>query len=221
MCHAAGAAVIVDGVSYAPHGFPDVADLGCDVYLFSAYKTYGPHQGIMVIREAFGMALPHQGHYFNAETLYKRHTPGGPDHAQIAACAGMADYFEALSTHHGGPSGTAASGFAHDLMRAQEVAVLQPLLDYLADKNSVRMLGPRDAAGRAPTVAVELAGPAEPVAAALSAHGIMAGGGDFYAVRPLHALGIDPDKGVLRLSFVHYTTPAEVTKLIGALDRVL
>jgi selenocysteine lyase/cysteine desulfurase len=221
LAHAAGAKVIVDGVSYAPHGFPDVTELGCDVYLFSAYKTYGPHQGIMVIREGFGMELPNQGHYFNAETLYKRHTPGGPDHAQIAACAGMADYFEALSVHHGGPSGAAAAGFTHDLMRAQEVAVLQPLLDYLADKNSVRMLGPRDAGARAPTVAVELAGPAEPVAKALSAHGIMAGGGNFYAVRPLTALGIDTEKGVLRMSFVHYTTPAEVAQLIGALDRVL
>ena len=221
LAHSAGARVIVDGVSYAPHGFPNVAELGCDVYLFSAYKTYGPHQGIMVIREAFGMELPNQGHFFNGDTLYKRHTPGGPDHAQIAACAGMADYFEALSAHHGGPSGAAAAGFAHDLMRAQEVAVLQPLLDYLAGKNAVRMLGPRDAAVRAPTVALELAGPAEPVAAALSAHGIMAGGGDFYAVRPLQALGIDTDKGVLRMSFVHYTTPAEVTQLIGALDRVL
>ena len=221
LAHAAGAAVIVDGVSYAPHGFPDVADLGCDVYLFSAYKTYGPHQGIMVIREGFGMELPNQGHYFNADTLYKRHTPGGPDHAQIAACAGMADYFEALSAHHGGPTGAAAAGFTHDLMRAQEVAVLQPLLDYLAGKNAVRMLGPRDAAGRAPTVAVELAGPAEPVAKALSAHGIMVGGGNFYAFRPLTALGIDTEKGVLRMSFVHYTTPAEVAQLIGALDRVL
>ena len=221
LAHSAGARVIVDGVSYAPHGFPDVTELGCDVYLFSAYKTYGPHQGIMVIREAFGMELPNQGHFFNGDTLYKRHTPGGPDHAQIAACAGMADYFEALSAHHGGPVGAAAADFAHDLMRAQEVAVLQPLLDYLAGKNAVRMLGPRDAAVRAPTVAVELAGPAEPVAAALSAHGIMAGGGDFYAVRPLQALGIDTDKGVLRMSFVHYTTPAEVTQLIGALDRVL
>jgi selenocysteine lyase/cysteine desulfurase len=49
----------------------------------------------------------------------------------------------------------------------------------------------------------------------------MAGGGDFYGVRPLGALGVDLEKGVLRLSFVHYTTKAEVDHLIGALDRVL
>ena len=221
IAHANGSAVIVDGVSYAPHGFPDVGDLGCDVYLFSAYKTYGPHQGIMVIRESFGMQLPNQAHFFNADTLYQRHTPGGPDHAQIAACAGMADYFEALSVHHGGPTGPKAAQFSHDIMRNQEVKVLQPLLDYLADKNSVRLLGSRVAADRAPTVAVELAGGGEVAAKALSAHGIMAGGGNFYAVRPLAALGIDTEKGVLRMSFVHYTTSAEVTQLIGALDRVL
>jgi selenocysteine lyase/cysteine desulfurase len=45
------------------------------------------------------------------------------------------------------------------------------------------------------------------VAAALAPHGIAAGGGHFYAVRLLEALGIDPDRGVLRVSFVHYTSP--------------
>ena len=222
--HAAGAFVVVDGVSYAPHGFPNVGDLGCDVYLFSAYKTYGPHQGIMVIREGFGAELPNQGHYFNGGTLYKRFTPAGPDHAQIASSAGMADYFEALSAHHGGPAkGAAAGGYAHDLMRAHEVKLLQPLLDYLAAKNSVRLLGPREASRRAPTVAVALDGnrEAEATAAALAAYGIMAGGGDFYAVRPLSALGVDLEKGVLRMSFVHYTSEGEIGKLINAIDGVL
>lgn len=83
IARAAGARTVVDGVSYAPHGFPDFPSLGCDVYLFSAYKTYGPHQGIMVIRRAVGAALPAQCHFFNADTLYKRFTPAGPDHAQV------------------------------------------------------------------------------------------------------------------------------------------
>ena len=49
----------------------------------------------------------------------------------------------------------------------------------------------------------------------------MAGGGDFYAVRPLEAMGVDLDKGVLRLSFVHYTNETEVQHLIAALDKAL
>lgn len=214
--HAAGAFVCVDGVSYAPHGFPDVGAMGADIYLFSSYKTYGPHQGIMVMRRALGEALPNQAHWFNGDTLYKRFTPAGPDHAQVAACAGMADYVDALAAHHD----TDARG-VHDLMRAHETALLQPLLDMLGNRNDLRLLGPGQAEGRAPTVAVALDRPAAEVAAALAEHGVCAGGGDFYAVRALQGMGIDAARGVLRLSFVHYTTRDEIDQAMRALDAVL
>jgi len=224
LAHAAGAFVCVDGVSYAPHGFTDVGALGPDIYLFSAYKTYGPHQGIMVIRRALGMLLPNQGHDFNGDSLYKRFTPAGPDHAQVAACAGMADYVDSFYAHHV-PDGTAdaagRAGVVHDIMRAHETALLTPLLDALRNRNSVRLIGPAEAQGRAPTVALALNRPGEDVAAALAPHGVMAGGGDFYAGRALSAMGVDMDRGVLRLSFTHYTTQAEIDQLITALDAVL
>ncbi|MBI1219339.1 MAG: aminotransferase class V-fold PLP-dependent enzyme [Rhodobacteraceae bacterium] len=223
IAHAAGAVTCVDGVSYAPHGLPDVDALGTDIYLFSAYKTYGPHQGIMVIRRALGESLPNQGHYFNGDTLYKRFTPAGPDHAQIAASAGMADYIDVQAAHHGGGALDAREkgALVHDLMRAHEVRLLQPLLDYLSARNDVRLLGPRRAEDRAPTVAVVCDRPGEALAAALAPHGIMAGGGDFYAVRPLGAMGVDLVHGVLRMSFVHYTSAHEIAHLIRALDQVL
>ncbi|WP_297771611.1 aminotransferase class V-fold PLP-dependent enzyme [uncultured Roseovarius sp.] len=222
LAHAAGAFVCVDGVSYAPHGLPDVGGMGPDIYLFSAYKTYGPHQGIMVMRRELGNLLPNQAHYFNADTLYKRFTPAGPDHAQVAASAGMADYIDALAAHHGvtGDAATRAAA-VHDLMRRHETDLLQPVLDFLTDRNSARLLGPVMAEQKAPTVAVVLNRPGAEAAADLAAHGIMAGGGDFYAVRPLQAMGVDTDKGVLRLSFVHYTSRAEVDKLLTALDDIL
>ncbi|KIN64973.1 Aminotransferase, class V [Sulfitobacter noctilucicola] len=223
LAHAAGAFVCVDGVSYAPHGFADVGALGPDIYLFSAYKTYGPHQGVMVIRRPLAELLPNQGHVFNADSLYKRFTPAGPDHAQVAACAGMADYIDAFHAHHiGGDAPAAERGTAvHDLMRAHETALLQPLLDEVRARNSVRLIGPSKAEGRAPTVALALNRNAEEAAAALAEHGIMAGGGDFYAGRALTAMGVDLDKGVLRLSFTHYTTKAEIDQLLTALDVVL
>ncbi len=223
LAHAAGAVICVDGVSYAPHGFPNVGALGADIYLFSSYKTYGPHQGVMVIRRALGERLPNQGHYFNGETLYKRFTPAGPDHAQIAAAAGMADYVDDLYAHHCGGSAplTVRAAAVHDLMRNHETALLQPLLDFLSTKNSVRLIGPRDAARRMPTVAMLLKAPGAEAAARLARDGVMCGGGDFYAGRCLAAQGMDADHGVLRVSFVHYTTAAEVDRLIGALDRAL
>jgi selenocysteine lyase/cysteine desulfurase len=223
LAHAAGAFVCVDGVSYAPHGFADIGALGPDIYLFSAYKTFGPHQGLMVIRRALGMLLPNQGHVFNGDSLYKRFTPAGPDHAQVAACAGMADYIDAFYAHHvGGDAGPAARAAAvHDMMRAQETMLLQPLLDAVKARNSVRLIGPPEAEGRAPTVALALNRSGAEVAAELAKHGIMAGGGDFYAGRALTAMGVDAARGVLRLSFTHYTSKAEVDQLLGALDAVL
>lgn len=223
MAHDVGAVVCVDGVSYAPHGLPDVGALGADIYLFSAYKTYGPHQGLMVIRRELGFRLPNQAHYFNADALYKRFTPAGPDHAQIAASAGMADYIDALAAHHGGGALDAKgrARLVHDLMRGHEIRLLQPLLDHLTSRNELRVLGPRDAQCRAPTVAIQTEKRGEDIARALAAHGIMAGGGSFYADRALAAQGAVPEHGVLRVSFVHYTSAAELDQLITALDRVL
>ena len=224
LAHASGAFVCVDGVSYAPHGFADVGALGPDIYLFSAYKTYGPHQGLMVIRRALGELLPNQGHYFNEDTLYKRFTPAGPDHAQIAACAGMADYVDALYDHHFSKSAKPVErGVAvHDLMRSHETELLDQVLSAVQGRNSVRVLGTLDAQTRAPTVAMALNRPAEPVAAKLAKLGIMTGGGDFYAVRALEALGIDPTKeGVLRVSFTHYTSQGEIDQLLEGLDHFL
>lgn len=223
LAHAAGAFVCVDGVSYAPHGFVDVGTLGPDIYLFSAYKTYGPHQGLMMIRRPLAELLPNQGHHFNAGTLHKRFTPAGPDHAQVAACAGMADYVDALYAHHlGGASDAVGRGAAvHDLMRSHETVLLQQLLDAVKDRNSVRLIGPDRADGRAPTVALALGRAGIDVARDLAAKGIMAGGGDFYAGRALSAMGVDTAKGVLRLSFTHYTTQEEMDHLLTALDDVL
>jgi selenocysteine lyase/cysteine desulfurase len=223
LAHAAGARVCVDGVSYAPHGLPDVAALGADIYLFSTYKTYGPHQGAMVVRRALAEALPNQGHFFNAGAASKRLTPAGPDHAQVAAAAGIADYVDAVHARHfdDRPDARVRAARVHDLQRAHETRLLAPLLDWLAGRNGVRVLGPATAEGRVPTVSILTARPGEAVAAALAPHGIMAGGGHFYAVRPLEALGIDPEHGVLRLSFVHYTREDEVARAIAALEAVL
>jgi selenocysteine lyase/cysteine desulfurase len=224
LAHGAGAFVCVDGVSYAPHGFVDVGALGPDIYLFSAYKTYGPHQGLMVIRRTLGELLPNQGHYFNADCLYKRFTPAGPDHAQVAACAGMADYVDTLFAHHGGDvtaNATTRGAVVHDLMRDHETVLLQQLLDAVKSRNSVRLIGSDKAEGRAPTVALALNRAGEDVARELAAKGIMAGGGDFYALRALKAMGVNTDTSVLRLSFTHYTSQGEMEQLLNALDDVL
>ena len=226
MAHDAGAVTCVDGVSMAPHGFPDIGALGTDIYLFSSYKTYGPHQGIMVVRQGLADRLANQAHFFNAGARVKRFTPAGPDHAQVAAAAGMADYVDALYAHHvGGHADPAARARVVTAMkRSHEDGRLEPLLDFLGNRNDVRILGSGSLGtetGRVPTVALHTARPAAEVADALAGHGVMAGAGDFYAVRTIGAMRCDADEGVLRLSFVHYTTDGEVQQLMKGLDACL
>jgi len=219
---AAGALSCVDGVSAAPHGLPDIAALGADFYLFSTYKTYGPHQGIMVSAPEVVRALPNQGHSFNEGHVTARLTPAGPDHAQVAACAGIADYIEALASHHGIDGAKAAQGRAvAEAQRGQEATLLAPLLDYLRGRNDIRLLGPSDSDQKVGTVAIVTPRPGAEVEAALVPHGLQTSGGSFYAPRLLEAMGVDPSHGVLRMSFTHYTSPQEIDQLIRGLDAVL
>ena len=224
LAHRAGAWAFVDGVAFAPHGLPDVRELGVDAYYFSLYKVYGPHVGAMFLKPEVNAALPNQGHFFNAALPGKRFTPAGPDHAQHAAVNGVADYLDAVADRHGaaGKPAQERAATVRGLFRAHETALLQPLLDYLAQHPRVRLIGRTRASERAPTVSFVVKGrkPAD-VGTALAAAGIGVGVGNFYAYRVVEALGLDPDDGAVRVSFVHYTSRNEVDRLMSELDRCL
>ncbi|WP_394823580.1 aminotransferase class V-fold PLP-dependent enzyme [Pendulispora albinea] len=219
---AVGAVTVVDGVAFAPHGLPNVAELGADVYLFSLYKVYGPHQGAMVVRRPLLDRLGNEGHVFNAPYPRKRLVPAGPDHAQIAAARGVAEYFDAVDAHHGGGDVAGRPKRVRELFRGAEVALLPRVLDFLTAHEHVRLLGPSNARERAPTVSfVPYLGEPERIAAKLAERGIMAAHGHFYALRLLEAMGVDGSRGVVRVSFVHYTSPGEIAQLLEALDGAL
>ncbi len=226
LVHAVGGHIVVDGVSYAPHGGIDVAALDCDVYLYSAYKTYGPHVGMMYTRRALLEALTHQGHFFNESHLDTRVTPAGPDHAIIGASAGIVDYYDALHAHHFGdePDPVARIASVSSLFAAHESALMAPLVDLLLDRDGVHLVGApsADATVRAPTIAFHSDGRSSAsIYDALIAAEVSCGHGHFYAHRLVSALGLDPDDGVVRVSMVHYNTHAEVARALDVLDSLL
>ena len=221
--HAVGALAFVDGVSYAGHGLPDVEALGADIYFFSLYKVYGPHLGVMIMRDALNKALPSQGHFFNVGSATSRFTPAGPDHAQIASVNGVIDYFEAIDAHHF--STTDKSSKARRvgaLLHSSEIEILKPLLNFLKKRTAIRLIGKDTADNRAPTVSFTVHGvdPAV-IAEKLAEQNIGIANGNCYAYRLMEALDIPPDQGVVRLSFLHYTSAEEVSRLITALESVI
>jgi cysteine desulfurase family protein (TIGR01976 family) len=224
LIHEADAWAIVDGVSFCPHGMPDVAATGADVYFFSLYKVYGPHLGAMYLSRDLNAELPYQGHFFNASLPLARFTPAGPDHAQIAAVNGVMDYMHEVAAHHGyanEPVPVQAEA-VRALFRDHETDLLQPLLDFLKGHPKINMVGKDHAATRAPTVAFTADGwRSTDLASRLAEYKLGVGVGHFYAYRLVEALGADTDDGVVRTSFVHYTSPEEVARLIEALETLL
>lgn len=221
------ARVGVDAVAYAPHHLPDIHALGVDAYFFSLYKVFGPHQGIMAVRADLHPELQPQSHYFLKADPHKWLNPAGPQHAQVAACAGVIDYFSALHKHHVGTEDTPLAqqmDAVHQLLAAHESALAEPLLAFLNARSDIRVLGKPSTRGgdRGATIAFQPRGlPAAEVAAAMQAQGIGAEAGHFYAQRLLSALDIAPDAGVVRLSLVHYNTPADVERILAALEHAL
>lgn len=224
LAHEAGAIAVVDGVAAAPHGLPWVDDLGADVHLFSAYKTYGPHQGVMTVTAELLERLPNQGHHFNAHLPAKRLVPAGPDHAQVAALAGVVAYLEDLDAHHHATDGATPAERTRRVARLQrehEARVFGPLLTHLHGRQDVRVLGTDDPTTHVPTVSVITPRPPVEIATELAEHGIDCAGGHFYAHRLCEAVGVDPAHGVLRLSAVHTASHDDVTRTIEALEQVL
>jgi len=221
MVHAAGALTCVDGVAFAPHRQVDVRELEADFYLVSLYKTFGPHIGLMFGRREQLARAHSQNHYFiGPEAGPYRFEPGNPNHELTAALPAIPDYLRELSRVSGG-DGSLASAFA--LITAHETRISQPLLDFLAEASTVRLLGdPVAGPTRVPTIAFTVAGvDSATVSQQLEQNRIAARYGHFYAYRAARDLGVLEGNGVVRISLAHYNTAAEVAHLIDALGRII
>jgi selenocysteine lyase/cysteine desulfurase len=220
------ARVFVDAVAHAPHHICDLKQLGVDGYAFSLYKVYGPHQSLMYVnREALPELSP-QCHYFNTDFSSKWFNPAGPQHAQVASCAGVLDYFDDLHRHHfqTSPSSPDKMAQLHTLISAHESTLTAPILDYLSHNEKVRLIGKNHTGDgdRVPTISFQpLKQSALAVSSKIQDMGIGCESGNFYAYRLLTDLGIDPEDGVVRVSLVHYSSADEVERILEELDAAL
>ncbi|WP_247234740.1 aminotransferase class V-fold PLP-dependent enzyme [Telluribacter sp. SYSU D00476] len=217
--------VVVDGVSYAPHYWPNLDELDVDAYVFSTYKTYGTHQGVMVVREDFLEELEPQSHFFNVPYKNKRLDAAGPDHAAIAALAGLGDYFSTVYEHHFGAEAVPLHVKARkvaDLMHQHEMKLCHYLLDHLREL-PVRIFGrPTTEQREANIVFTSSTVSSKALADGLAQYDVAAKNGHFYAYRLLEAMGVeDLNDGVVRISLSHYNTREEVERCVVGLRELL
>ena len=226
--HSNGSLIIVDGVSYAPHGFPDVKQLDVDFYSFSTYKTFGPHLGLMYGKYDILKELPNQNHEFVKDELPNiTLNPGGPNHEETACLIGVSEYFDNLYDHHFPNSETNRRDkirIINQLINKHEEKLANIILNFLITKNNVRIIGKTNCSdkNRAPTISFTVNNmSSKEVCNYLVKKNIGIRNGNFYAWRILKALNIDQEDGVVRVSMVHYNTEEDINSLVRILDTIL
>lgn len=224
--HARGARICVDAVAYAPHRAVDVQALDVDYYVFSLYKTYGPHYALMYGRYEHLLELDTLYHYFyGKDKVPGKLEPGNPNYELAYSTCGIVDYLVALG-EQAGETGTVRQKIvaAYAAITEQENALTERLLSYLRSRNDCRIIGQpvnRDA-GRVPTIAFRFHGrEASELCKAMDAEKIAMRFGDFHSRRLAEYLGLTDHGGMLRVSMVHYNTIEEVDRFTAALDRIV
>ena len=226
LAHNKGAIVVGDGVSYAPHGFPNVKELGVDFYTFSLYKTYGPHLALLYGKEKILKKLPNQNHEFLAGKYPYTINPGGPNHEELVSLIGIYEYFDNLYNYHFEDKDLnhlKKIKKINKLISEYEERIANPLLDYLSKRNNFKLIGKNQIKNkdRAPTISFTVKNKSsKKVSKILVRNNIATRNDNFYAWRCLEALGIDTSDGVVRISMTHYNNKKDVDNLINALELI-
>jgi cysteine desulfurase/selenocysteine lyase len=212
---AVGAITVLDACQSVPHLPVDFASLGVDFMAFSGHKMLGPYGvGVLAGRRELLEAMPPflyggsmielvrmEGSTYAAPP--QRFEAGVPNESQAVGLAAACDYLSALGM---------------DAVAAHDRTITQAVLEGLAARPWVRVLGPLDAEKRTGAVAFVVEGVhPHDVGQVLDDSGVAVRTGH-HCAWPLHrATRLTAST---RASFGPYTTLDEVGAFLEALDRV-
>ncbi|MFM8499227.1 MAG: cysteine desulfurase [Chakrabartia sp.] len=212
LAHNVGAKLLLDGCQAVPHMPVNVADLGCDFYVFSAHKLYGP-TGIGVLwakAELLDAMPPWQGGGAMIDRVTFERTTYAPPPARFEA--GTPAIAEAIAL-------TAAidyvDGIGLSAIHAHEAALVTAAREAMSQINSIRLFGPTNAAGII-SFAVEGVHPHD-VGTILDEGGVAIRAGHHCAQPLMDHLGVP---ATARASFGLYNDLDDVTALVRGLERV-
>jgi cysteine desulfurase / selenocysteine lyase len=213
IAHAHGAKVLFDGSQAIVHRQVDVRALGCDFYVWTGHKLYGP-TGIGVLwgkRDLLERMPPFLGGGdMISSVTYEQSTwaavphkfeAGTPAILEGIGLKAAIDYVRAIG---------------YDAMAAHEAALTEHALSRLAGVPGVRILGEAQDRGGVISFVLDKAH-AHDVATLLDRQGIAVRAGHHCAEPLMHRFNLD---STARASFGIYTTHAEIDALADGLARV-
>jgi cysteine desulfurase/selenocysteine lyase len=212
IAHARGIPVLVDGSQSAVHMPVDVQDLGCDFFVFTGHKVYGP-SGIGVLygrKDMLESMRPFQG---GGEMIFEvtednvtyndpphRFEAGTPPIVQAIGLGAALDYMESVGREAIAAHEADLKNYAHERLRSI---------------NSLRIFG--DAPDKGAIISFELKGiHAHDVSMVIDRAGVAVRAGTHCAQPLLKRFGVT---STCRASFGMYNTRAEVDILAEALEK--
>jgi cysteine desulfurase family protein (TIGR01976 family) len=230
VAHKAGAICFIDAVQYAPHGPIDVQILDCDFLVWSAYKCFGPHLGILYGRyDLLSQLTAYKVRPAEDSPPHKFET-GTQNFEAIVGTLGALEYlqwigemfgseFEAQYAYLEGRKLTLKK--AMHAIRRYELSLSRALIEQL---NSVPGLRIRGITGlnqldqRVPTVSFTLEDwhPRQ-LAKALDLENVYVWDGNYYALAVTERLELEDKGGMVRVGAVHYNTVNEIERLVNIL----
>lgn len=208
-----GVITLIDGAQAVPHFKPDVQALGCDFYVFSSHKLFGP-TGIGVLygrAELLEEMPPYQGGGEMIERVsFERTTwnvlpykfeAGTPAIAEAVGLAAAIDYLDGLD---------------RQAMEAAENALLIRANELVETVPGMEIIG--TARQKVPVMSFKIAGlhPSD-IGTLLDQQGIAIRTGHHCAMPLMDFYGVP---GTARASFAFYNTLEEVEKLFTGLQKI-
>ncbi|KAH0593755.1 hypothetical protein MHUMG1_08506 [Metarhizium humberi] len=207
-----GCVIAVDGVAWIPHRPVDVKLLDVDFYCFSWYKVFGPHMAqLYAHRRAQDRYMTSINHFWRDHA-----TLDGKIHLG-AACFEL----EAMC----GPIAKYLGDLGWDAIIQHETVLTKVMLDYLLSRPTVyRVFGKHtaDPSHRVSIVVFEVLGrqSSDIVMQVHVRDRFRITWGDCWAPRPTFDVLRPHSDGIIRVSFVHYNTVAEVQGLCAELEDI-
>ncbi len=212
IAHKVGAKLLLDGCQAAPRLPVDVQDLGCDFYVFSGHKIYGP-TGIGALWAPYDIldAMPP---WKGGGSMIDRVSFDGTTYAPAPG------RFEAGTPHIAGVVGLDAAiqyveAIGLDVISAHENTTLAMAREALSGINSVRVFGPDQSMG----ILSFAVGDVHPhdVATILDESGVAIRAGHHCAQPLMDYLGVP---ATARASFGIYSDAEDVAALVKGIERV-
>jgi cysteine desulfurase family protein (TIGR01976 family) len=216
MAHEVGAIVAVDAVHAAPHIPVDRDAINADIITCSAYKFFGPHVGVTVIRRELlerldVYRLDPAPHY-----IPDKLETGTQNHEGIAGVQGAIDFIASLGE---GSSRRERLKSAMSAVEEYESGLAETFRTALQDLPGVKLYAAPDGIRKTPTIAFRVEGySTDEVCVRMLQHGFFVAAGDFYASTIAERLGIKDSGGFVRAGLAPYNTENEVERFVTALE---